>query len=221
MGVHYDLVIFDMDGVLTKVRSCWGFVHQEMGVNNEDSLKAFIDGEIDDEEFIRRDVKLWMDRDPEFGDKDLIRILRNMPLIDGIQETVACLKYNNMKTVICSGGLWIATEMIKNDYEFDDCAAVELVKDENGHYTGESIRNVTLMDKGIRTEQFIRDFGTTPERTVSIGNSYTDIKMLEKTGLKIAFNPIDDETIKAADHVVRSSNISDVLDIILEVKDRD
>ncbi len=204
MGIHYDLVIFDMDGVLTKVRSCWGFVHQEMGVNNEDSLKAFIDGEIDDEEFIRRDVKLWMDRDPEFGDKDLIRILRNMPLIDGIQETVACLKYNNMKTVICSGGLWIAAEMIKNDYEFDDCAAVELVKDENGHYTGESIRNVTLM-----------------ERTVSIGNSYTDIKMLEKTGLKIAFNPIDDETIKAADHVVRSSNISDVLDIILEVKDRD
>ena len=35
MGRHYDLVIFDMDGVLTRDRSSWTFVHDMMGVSNE------------------------------------------------------------------------------------------------------------------------------------------------------------------------------------------
>ena len=43
MGRHYDLVIFDMDGVLTRDRSSWTFVHDMMGVSNEHNLKAFID----------------------------------------------------------------------------------------------------------------------------------------------------------------------------------
>ena len=54
---------------------------------------------------------------------------------------------------------------------------------------------------------------------MTIGNSYTDVKMMEGTGLKIAFNPVDDSVIEASDVVVRSSNISDILDIILEFDD--
>ena len=42
MGRHYDLVIFDMDGVLTRDRSSWTFVHDMMGVSNEHNLKAFM-----------------------------------------------------------------------------------------------------------------------------------------------------------------------------------
>ena len=50
---------------------------------------------------------------------------------------------------------------------------------------------------------------------MSIGNSFTDIKMFENTGLSIAFNPEDDATREAADHVVVSKNIADVLDYII------
>lgn len=78
------------------------------------------------------------------------------------------------------------------------------------------MKGCTLGDKGIRTRAFIDEFGVDPSRVVSIGNSYTDIKMFDETGMSIAFNPTDDLTVEAADHVIRSDNISDILDVILK-----
>ena len=215
MGRRYDLVVFDMDGVLTVPRSSWGYVHDELGVSNEHSLDAFNKGEIDEDEFIRRDIRLWMDSHPGITERDMIHILRTMRWIDGIQETVACLHYNRIKCVICSGGIDLAAKMIADEYGFDDYAAVTLLTDENGILTGEGRKGVDLSDKGVSTRAFIEKFGTTKERTVSIGNSFTDIKMFESTGMSIAFNPEKDGTAEAADHVIVSKNIADVLDFII------
>jgi len=63
MGVAR-LVVFDMDGVLADVESSWVYVHRHFGVNNDHSLFAYLRGEIDDLEFIRRDINLWKQKDP-------------------------------------------------------------------------------------------------------------------------------------------------------------
>ena len=70
-------------------------------------------------------------------------------------------------------------------------------------------------DKGINVRGYIEKYFTTPERTVSIGNSYTDIPMFQNSGLSIAFNPTDEYTSEAATHTVNSDNIADVLDFII------
>ena len=215
MGRHYDLVIFDMDGVLTRDRSSWTFVHDMMGVSNEHNLKAFIEGRIDEDEFIRSDIALWHGVDPDINIRKIARFFRELRLIDGIQETVACLHYNGMKCVICSGGIDLAAKMIADEYGFDDYAAVTLLADENGVLTGEGKKAVDLSDKGVSARSFIEKYGTTKEMTVSIGNSFTDIKMFNATGMSIAFNPEKDGTAEAADHVVVSKNIADVLDYII------
>ena len=75
--------------------------------------------------------------------------------------------------------------------------------------------NVDLRDKGINVRHYMEKYGTTKERTVSIGNSYTDIGMFKQSGLSIAFNPTDPYTSDAADVTVESDNIADVLDHIL------
>ena len=216
MGRRYDLAIFDMDGTLTVPRGTRGYIHDEMGVSNEDSLTAFNSGEIDEDEFIRRDLSLWFGVDPDISEKRIFHILRTIPWIKGIQETVACLHYNDIKCVICSGGLELASRMIANEYDFDGYSGVRLLTDDDGRLTGGYVKGCTLGDKGIRTRAFIDEFGVDPSRVVSIGNSYTDIKMFDETGMSIAFNPTDDLTVEAADHVIRSDNISDILDVILK-----
>lgn len=221
MGRRYDLVIFDMDGVLTACKSSWEHVHREMGVDNSGSLRLFVEGKIDENEFIRRDIALWLEKNPDIREKDILRILRTMPLIGGIQETVACLKYNGIRSVICSGGIKIASAMIAGDYGFDGYTGVEILKNPDGSFTGEGKTDVDLIDKGASARHLIEKYGTAKERTVSVGNSYTDIKMFENTGLSIAFNPTDAETENAADRTVRSGNISDILGIILEFEDGD
>ena len=215
MGKRFDLVAFDMDGVLFDHRSSWAWIHEQYGVSNEDSFLRFIMSEIDEPEFMRRDIALWRNIDPDISRMKLVELFRSMPLIKGIQETVAALKWNGIDSVIISGGIDIAAEMIANEFGFDGFAANSLATDGDGRLTGEGIVNVDLRDKGVKLKEFVKKHGTTEERTVSIGNSYTDIRMFESSGLSIAFNPIDDNTRESADHVIFSDSISDVLDIIL------
>ena len=212
----YDLVCFDMDGTLTKLRSSWCWVHSCFEVDNEPAYQAFCNGEIDEPEFMRRDIALWTNKNPDVTIRDIAVLFRDMPLIDGIQETIACLKANGIRTVIISGGIDLAAKMLANEFGFDDYIADEVLSYEDGRLTGEGKMNVDLRDKGINVRQYIEKYGTTMERTVSIGNSFTDIPMFKNSGMSIAFNPTDPYTQEAATHTVFSENIADILDFIME-----
>ena len=212
----YDLVCFDMDGTLTKLRSSWCWVHSCFEVDNEPAYQAFCNGEIDEPEFMRRDIALWTNKNPDVTIRDIAVLFRDMPLIDGIQETIACLKANGIRTVIISGGIDLAAKMLANEFGFDDYIADEVLSYEDGRLTGEGKMNVDLRDKGINVRQYIEKYGTTMERTVSVGNSFTDIPMSKNSGLSIAFNPTDPYTQEAATHTVFSENIADILDFIME-----
>lgn len=212
----YDLVCFDMDGTLTKLRSSWCWVHSCFEVDNEPAYQAFCNGEIDEPEFMRRDIALWTDKNPDVTIRDIAVLFRDMPLIGGIQETIACLKANGIRTVIISGGIDLAAKMLANEFGFDDYIADEILSYEDGRLTGEGKMNVDLRDKGINVRQYIEKYGTTMERTVSVGNSFTDIPMFKNSGMSIAFNPTDPYTQEAATHTVFSENIADILDLIME-----
>ena len=212
----YDLVCFDMDGTLTKLRSSWCWVHSCFEVDNEPAYQAFCNGEIDEPEFMRRDIALWTNKNPDVTIRDIAVLFRDMPLIGGIQETIACLKANGIRTVIISGGIDLAAKMLANEFGFDDYIADEVLSYEDGRLTGEGKMNVDLRDKGINVKQYIEKYGTTMERTVSVGNSFTDIPMFKNSGMSIAFNPTDPYTQEAATHTIFSENIADILDFIME-----
>jgi len=220
MGKNFDLVAFDMDGVLFNHRSSWAWIHEQYGVDNTNSFNAFIRGEIDEKEFMRRDIALWKNIDPVVSIQKLTKLFRNMPLYDGIQETVASLQWNGLKCVIVSGGVDIAADMICNEFGFDGAAANSLESNDNGVLTGEGIVNVDLTDKGVKLKEYIKEFNTTKERTISIGNSYTDINMFKASGFSIAFNPIDEPTKLASDRILVAKSISDILNIIFDLEEQ-
>ena len=216
MDLRYKLVVFDMDGVLIDHVSSWTWVHDKMGVNNDEAFELFKAGKINEIEFIRRDIGLWLEKDRNVRIADIINALQDMPLIQGIQETVATLSHNGIRSVIVSGGMDIAAQMIAEEFGFDDYLANSVLSHPDGRLTGEGRVNVDLTDKGIITREFMKKYDAKKEETVAIGNSYTDVRMLNEAGLRIAFNPIDDAVIEASDHVIRSSNIADVLDLIFD-----
>jgi phosphoserine phosphatase len=214
----FDLVAFDMDGVLVDYRSCWTWIHDHFSVDNEDALNEFIDGRIDDMEFMRRDIALWKERNPCLCRSDLDSILEPLPITDGIAETVNALRAAGIKTVIITGGIDIVAERIARHYGFDDFLANGVECDEQGRVTGEGVLRVELKNKRAALESFLAKYSVTKERAASIGDSFIDIPMFEASGMSIAYNPSDEMVVRKATHVVRSQNLTAVLPYILDAK---
>jgi phosphoserine phosphatase len=211
----YGLVAFDMDGVLVDHASSWTWVHEHFKVDNEVSLVAYIEGRIDDREFMRRDIEKWLSIRSDLCLEDIDEILRPVPVIPGIKETVSMLRSKGMRCVIVSGGLDMAARRIAEQNGFDDHIANSLACDENGRLTGEGVLRVELTNKRRALERFQEKYGVPAERTVAIGNSFVDVSMFSASGLSIAFNPIDETVERSADVVLRSKDLRDVLRPIL------
>jgi phosphoserine phosphatase len=209
--MKYELVTFDLDGVIVEERSSWEWIHRHFGVDNDDALIAFIRGEIDDLEFMRRDIALWKDLKPDVGLDDITRILLKAPVIKGSAEAVSALRNMGVKTAIISGGIDLLADHIGLLCGIDRVIANGLVADEAGRLLGEGILNVELRDKGMALKTLLNEFGTEPSKCVAIGNSWVDVTMFDIAGLGIAFNPIDDRVVRAADVVVQSDDLRDVL----------
>ncbi len=208
----YELIVFDMDGVLVDVNSSWEWVHDHFGVNNKKSLKEYLEGNIDDLEFIRRDVALWKGINPDLTKEDIIEVVTKAPLMDGYKQCMIELEKRGFKKAIISGGLKpLALDIAKNHFDWIYANDVE---QKDNRLTGEGILDVPLNDKGSIMDELIKQSQIDPNKTVSVGNGFIDIPMFEKSGLSIAFNPEDDRVKDAADIVIDESDLTLLLDHI-------
>lgn len=208
------LVVFDMDGVLADTESSWTYVHRHFGVNNDHSLRAYLDGEIDDWEFIRRDIDLWRKKDPALSMDSVRRILADVPTMNGAEEAVAVLRRRGIRTAIVSAGIDLLAQRLAVELEIDMFFANGFVADCAGRLTGEGVLNVRLAEKGekVRMVADLLDIGR--EEVVSVGNSRFDTPMFDASEIGIAFCPIDDEVREKADVVVEEKDLRAILESV-------
>ncbi len=208
------LVVFDMDGVLADAESSWVFVHRRFGVNNDHSLEAYLRGEIDDLEFIRRDIRLWMEKDHELTVSKIQDILLDVPLMPGARETVKTLRDRGIKTAIVSAGIDLLAERIADELGVDVDIANGLITDNRGRLSGEGILRVKLMDKGDSVSEVAARLDVPQGQVVSVGNSRYDVTMFDRSGMGIAFMPSDDHVRNNADAVVEEKDLRGILKYI-------
>jgi len=208
------LVVFDMDGVLADIGSSWVHVHRHFGVNNDHSLYAYLRGEIDDLEFIRRDIELWMTKEPGVDAARIRDILSDVPLMPGAQECVRGLKARGFRTAIVSAGIDLLADRIASELAIDEHLANGFGVDEAGRLSGRGILRVRLMDKGDAVAAVGRKLGASRNDIVSVGNSRYDLSMFERSRLGIAFCPEDEQVRSGAGAVVEEKDLSKVLEVI-------
>lgn len=209
-----DLVVFDMDGVLTDVVSSWKYIHDYFHTSNERSVDLYVRGKIDDKEFIRRDAALWKINGKPLTKKKLEEILLEIPLMTGAKETISFLKENNVKTAIVSAGLDILADRIAKDLGIDYIYANGIETDKDGYLNGDGIVGVRLRFKDDAVKKIAKENNFPLNRIASVGNSCFDIPMFEVSGLGIAFNPEDDCVCDYADHVIKEKDLRRILPII-------
>ena len=209
-----ELVIFDMDGVIANTISSWKYIHDYFGCSNERSVDDYLKGKIDDAEFIKRDVSLWLEYGKPVTRNKLVNILSNVTLMKGAKKCITGIKKHNVKTAIVSAGLDILAERMKEELGIDYAFANGIKTDDNGRLSGEGVIGVRLMYKDKTVSRLSDQLGIPLERIAAVGNSCFDIPMLETCGLGIAFNPEDDCIRQKADIVIEGNDLGKILPIL-------
>jgi phosphoserine phosphatase len=200
-----------MDGVLTDILSSWKHIHDYFGTTNEQSVSEYLEGKIDDLEFIRRDVSLWKENGELVTVDKLREILFDIPLMKGAPQTIETLRSNNVKTGIVSAGLDILGERVKRELGIDYVFANGVKTDRYGRLTGEGILGVMLVHKDETVRRLATQARVPLERCAAVGNSCFDIPMFETCSLGVAFNPEDECVRQAADVVIEGNDLRNVL----------
>ena len=206
------LVVFDVDGTLTKVASSWQFLHEKLGTWNKGKQYAeqFFQGIITYEDWATLDASLWRG----LPLKRVQKIVDGMPYTDGMREVLTLLKNSGLKVVLISAGLSFVTERIEKEIGVDASIANEL-KIKNGFLTGEVKVNVSVHNKDMVLLRMLKRFNLRVDECAAVGDDETLIPLFEKVGLSIAFNPRSWIVEERADFVVKSENLRKVLPFLL------
>ncbi|UCE14309.1 MAG: HAD-IB family phosphatase [Candidatus Heimdallarchaeota archaeon] len=203
------IIVFDMDGVLVNIRSSWLFVHEKLGVNSVKNFYKYQNKEIDYQEFMRRDITLWGPRTID----EIRNILKTVPLMEGIEDTLPELKRRGYLLAILTAGISLLAERLHEQFSFHYVYANRLCESQ-GVLTGKGEVVVELMSKGSFLELFLLSKGIERKNCIVIGDSQFDVPMFSVAGFSIAFNTSDELVRKAADVSVESQDLRELLPLI-------
>jgi len=196
--------ILDLDGVLLKPRSSWQYLHRRLGTERlaEVHRRAAKLKLIDYAEWALVDVFLWVNTPRRWTRYTLY------DLTPGALELLRLLRKHKVVTVVLSGGLDIAYELLR---DYVDLYISNVLVYQDGVVVG--VR-VYVDSKQTYADLLERTLRIDWSRTLAIGDSAMDIPVLQRASYSIAFNPDDEEVTRVAKIVVYSDSLYPVVDIV-------
>ena len=205
-----------MDGTLINGRLVFA-LGDKLGVS--DKIRKIINKKILDYRKSIEIAKLWNGLTPD----DIVKTIASMPLMKGATNVVKELKKKGHKVGIISDSYTLATGYIAKKLAMDFHLSNILIE-KDGLLTGE-LRMLMGWDKvgcdckisvckRFHLEKVAELFNIALKDTVAIGDTKSDLCMVKKASVGIAFNPKDDVLASSTNRVVRKLDLREILQYI-------
>jgi phosphoserine phosphatase len=206
------LVVFDVDGTLTKHSSVWWRLHEAFGttVEGRKYFDQYFANEIDYNEWAALDAGLWTGQSVE----KVMELVSATKLVRGAKETIDALRNNGIHTAILSGGLDLMANDIARRVGIEYVLTNKLLH-QNGKLTGDVDVLVGWGEKVEEIKNITDHFGIPLDCTAFVGDGKNDVSVFSVVGLSIAFNPEHQEVADAALITVREDDLRSILPHIL------
>lgn len=155
--------------------------------------------------------------------KDVEDAIESIPLTKNCEQTIAALRSRGYKIGIISDSYTVAAGSVAKRLQLDFVAANELEM-ENNRITGrvgmplgwERIGCFCKISvcKRYHLEKFANQYDVPLENTLAVGDTRSDICMIQRANAGIAFMPKDNEIAKATDKIVLESDLLKVLEFV-------
>jgi phosphoserine phosphatase len=213
--MKYKLVVFDIDGTITRHISSWRYIHEKLGLWDILAKKyqdQFLAGKISYRRFCELDAAHWKG----IKVKKLYDIFKNVKYSKNAARAIKRLKKSGFKLAAVSTGLQFVAEKIKKELGFDYVVANRL-NVRGGRLTGGVTINISHGAKGRTLRTILKRFKLRPHEMIAVGDSEGDIPMIKLAGYSIAFNSSSRKLSEIVDYNCRSDDFMEVCNKILEV----
>ncbi|MEA3490215.1 MAG: HAD family phosphatase, partial [Candidatus Omnitrophota bacterium] len=174
--MKYRLIVFDIDGTITRHVSSWRYIHEKLGLWDILARKyqeQFLAGKISYRRFCELDAAHWKG----IEQRRLREVFRRVRYSKNVKRAVKRLKKEGFKLVAISTGLQFITDRVKEELDFDYVIGNRL-NARNGRLTGGVRINISHGAKGRTVRGILRRFGVKPGEMIAVGDSEGDIPMV-------------------------------------------
>jgi phosphoserine phosphatase len=213
--MKYKLVVFDVDGTITRHVSSWRYIHEKLGLWDVLARKyqdQFLAGKISYRRFCELDAAHWKG----IGYKKMEGIFSRVRYSKNARRAIKKLKAMGFKLIAISTGLQFMTDRIKRELDFDHVIGNRL-NARKGKLTGGVKINISHGAKGRTVRSILRRFGATPAEMIAVGDSEGDIPMVALAGYSIAFNSSSEKLSRMVDHDCKTGDFMEVYEKIAAV----
>ncbi|MDP8298799.1 MAG: HAD family phosphatase [Candidatus Tantalella remota] len=206
--MKHKLIIFDIDGTITRHVSSWRYIHEKLGLWDVLARKyqeQFLAGKISYRRFCELDAAHWK------GIKvtELEKAFRSVRYSKNARKVISRLRGDGFKLAAISTGLQFMADRVKNELGFDHVTGNRL-RVRNGKLTGGVLINISHGAKGKTVRTILKKFKVKPSEMIAIGDSEGDIPMIKMAGYSIAFNSSSEDLSRGVDYNCKSDDFMEV-----------
>jgi phosphoserine phosphatase len=185
-------VIFDLDGTLTTIPSPWRYVHERLGLwenNASGYLEEWMSGRIGYDEFCRRDARLWTGRTV----REIEDYLDEINFNPHVPAVVRRLVQHRIPSIIISSGFQYVARKIQTlcdwepllIYANDLVDGPEVCINVSGDFASPLSKRALAVDA-------LRHFDATFDTTLVVSDTTRDLEVLSECRFKLLIEEEDD-----------------------------